>query len=245
MKSLNTALLKIGLDNTDIEIYLAFLHSKDINITYLSNKIGVSRVSFYKSLEKLCSLELLSKNPNQKPLYSLNNPKQINTLLRIKQMEFTSVADQIEDLVENLCNDYVNDDEMPKIKTYLGKNNLTKFIVQSMSNPAINVDIFGGQDFFDLVDFDIWRSWLHKSLDNNKKIRIITDSNNFKLNKLGFINNLTIKKINGNFEHPGCYSFSLNSLIIWDTLDPKVTVINDKNTINIFRNQFNALWNLI
>ncbi len=245
MNILTNALKLIGLDNTDIELYFLFLNQTDFSVTKLSTKLGISRVTVYKSLNKLVSLELINKSTNNKQKYTLSNPKQIEKLLRIKQFEYNNIADDTAEQIDKLELDYLGLTNDKIIKVYTGRNELTKFIVQNMKFDSGWIDIFGGADFFELVDFEIWKKWILTMADKNIKVRLITDSKNFRIKQLltnSNLNNFYTKQTKTNFEYSGSYSLSQNIILIWDTVNPKVIVIEDSNIVNVFRNQFDLAW---
>jgi sugar-specific transcriptional regulator TrmB len=244
--SLNLALNKIGLNQLEVDVYLYLLNSPNFKVAAIADQFNTNRVQVYRILNRLAEFKLVSKTKDPKIKYYLANPKQIMTLVREQQLAFHNLADHLKPVLHDLSSKFSFTNHKSIVQVLSGQYEFTKFIVQAIDVKLDWIYIYGGNDFFELTDEDIWVKWLENSIKNGTKIKIITSMANKTLRASEFLNkpNIDVKFMPIEYKFVGSISISKELTIIWDTINPRVINLQGVSISQIHQSWFEMLWSL-
>jgi sugar-specific transcriptional regulator TrmB len=242
--SLNLALSKIGLSQLESDVYLYILNNPDFKVAKIADQFSTNRVQVYRILNRLNEYKLITKVKYPKIKYYLANPKQIMSLVKEQQLSFHTLADQLEPVLQDLSSKYSFDNRRSIVQIMSGQYEFTKFLVRAINVKLDWIYIYGGNDFFDLTDEDIWIKWLENSIQNGTKIKIITSIDNKVLKENKYLNNknIEVKFTPKEYKFVGSISISNDLTIIWDTVNPRVINLQGVSISQIHQSWFEMLW---
>jgi len=127
MSSINTSLTELGLNEKEINVYLACLELGTASVAEIAKKSGVKRTSIYNFLEDLKNKGLISEiKKNRKTLLLPEDP---HALILNRQNQIKKTEEQIKslgNLIPSLMAIYNAPGSKAKI-TYLGLSRLAVF----------------------------------------------------------------------------------------------------------------------
>jgi len=229
----------VGLEEKEVEVYMALLEYGEATVLQVSRKAGVKRPTAYLVLSDLEAKGFVSRiTKGKKTLFAPQHPKKILTEAEIKLNEIKSALPQFEAMLNK-------SDDRPRIMIYEGKDALDRayddvFIVKGevlfMNNTALVEDVFERT----------LNKWNYATLSENFLLREIIDDSE--------ASHLYASKVSGKYRHirfmPKEFSpfatevaiFGNNTLITSGKKEYFTVKIESKDIADAFRAMFEAMW---
>jgi len=228
-------LKKIGLNDQEIKIYLAFLKTGNTTASKISKETNIDRATCYRYLDSLEKKALISDSiENNVKYFRATDPKKILDDLNQTKSEY-----------KDLLPDLIKISNSPNIETkaqvYHGKEGI-KTVLRTILREKENHLVLGDDGHFQ----DIFPIFFHQFLLSCKQL---------KLKEKVLCSKAVFKKVK---EHDYKYSETRalsnedffqsttviyeNKTAIFDWSEPTVVVITNKNIANAYQDYFNVLW---
>lgn len=168
IKEITKYLMDLGLNETEIKIYLTLLKSGSENVTKLSKKTEIPRTSVHRHLDKLIEKGLISQIiKNNVRTITAEDPKKIRAILKENEIELETELDIIKTM----------QDKLPKII-----NSLNSTLPQNTKKSKFNIryyneekevmsiyrEAFQAKSLYSYVNLEE----SHKVFSKNKKLYI-------------------------------------------------------------------------
>jgi predicted transcriptional regulator len=239
------SLQKIGLSNLAASVYLEILGDNTNNVSTLAKKLRTHRPTIYKAIEELVELDLIDKKT-----LVIEPPSRIVAIIRHQEIENKRIGDDLSEILPQFLNQYYATNKISSVKIYEGRNNFVKMINECMEELEPNSEILWfceGLELYEVIDsyyFNIELGSRRKK--KNIRARILASFNNTKV----------ISKENKNEElnrqakvlPKGCSSLGTigvfgNGIVNFNTVLPRVTVMDDAVMSDVYRGLFDVIWN--
>lgn len=231
---LKDILVKIGLTESEAEIYLAVLEKGDCLASTIAKVTGGHRTHIYDTLEKLISKGLVNYviKENRK-YYSTTNPKNLLDSLKEKQ-------EQVEEILPNLLQKFSSSKGEVKIELYKGKEGL-KIILRDLVAEAKTLYVFGKARFEELLpEFFIKKIVNEMNAKKIKEFMILE-----KGQTVVKVKNATYKHISKKYLLPtGALVYNNKvALVIWKK-PIYIILIEDEEIAQSYLQHFKLLWKI-
>lgn len=236
---MNKIIKEIGLNEKEANIYLELLKQKSATASKLAKLTKINRTTAYLELENLLELGLTNYTiKNSKRYYQPAPPKKLIEILETKKKKIKSILPKLESLNSNK--------EEIKIETYEGKQGLKTFY-QDILNNAKEALAFGTTGLaFEILEFE-FPHFVKECMKKSIYARYLSNKNAKKqLSKLP-------KKFIKIKYMPEKYTAKVTTIIYKDKVAIQslqkdkiyVTLIEDKNLYESYKNYFEFMWNSI
>jgi predicted transcriptional regulator len=248
---LNKSLAELGLDDFEIELYLLLMDKINPSITILAKSLGVQRLHVYQALEKMQSLGLLVKNDvkdKNKLLIELENPNRISSLLKQKESQLRRLNNDLEQVLPGFVSRFFQPFRNSAVRIYQGKNQFEDFFSSILSEEKQQIYHFGSNDaIVDLLGWESAQDWVNDRVKQNIATKELIFSSHFiKSRQEKDIEELRqIKYLPKNYEKPASYLIYNDKVAIWNALVPRIVVISDPVIQELFKANFEILWDVV
>ncbi|MFH1536596.1 MAG: helix-turn-helix domain-containing protein [Patescibacteria group bacterium] len=203
--AIELTLKKLGLNQKEIEVYLASLQLGTATITELSRKSDIKRPTTYLIIESLLKQGLISIiKKKQKTYYAAERPKKILTILKARQRELEQSLPELEAL-------YNSPKHKPKIQIYEGLEAVSNIYDQMYSTIGKNHEALFFTAIGDLLE--------HYPEADQGFQKILMKAKNLRVRELNYGDNRGIAHSNRMKKKIGKYHKIRN-------LDPKIEFSN-------------------
>ncbi|MFA4953470.1 MAG: helix-turn-helix domain-containing protein [Candidatus Pacearchaeota archaeon] len=225
---------KLGLVKSEIEIYFMLLRIGESTATKISEKTRLNRSHIYDSLKKLIDKGLVSTYEKNKVQYFVaSSPEVIQDYVKDLENEVVDVILELNKLkrAEKL---------KTKIQLFQGKNGL-KTVLQDILRTKKDYVVFGEEGQFENI-FPIYiQQFLRDVRKLGVKEKILSREGSRK--KIMRNKNTQIKYLEDKFFSPATTVVYGNKVAIFIWSEPyNVTLIEDKEVADSYRNYFGSLW---
>lgn len=245
LKTIERALKELGLSTVAIDTYLLLSKNQQLNITDISIQLGTYRRKIYEALDLLQEIGLVEKN---KEKIVLKSPVVLKTLLRSKQYKINKATIEYEETLPELLSNFFQEGKNPSIKIFDGNNKfryLFNTILDELDNGGKILSYNEGDDLYESMDMDyFFNIWIPKRVAKNIFIKILATSNNTKFETELYRNKQMLRETKqlSNTTTKGCYWIAGPKIILWDTATPKAILIENVLLADLFRKQFELIW---
>lgn len=136
MDYIKKVLSDIGLDELEVEVYLALLKVGEAAVSTLARKIGSKRTNVYNIIDKLIEKGLVSEiNKLNVKYFTALDPKKI---LYLQEQQKDKIENNIQSLNEILpqLESYKDPFAMkPRVNFYQGKESIGNLLIETLQNP--------------------------------------------------------------------------------------------------------------
>ena len=232
-------LRELGLNNTEVKIYLASLKLGISSVYKISEETLLPRSTCYDSLKSLQEKGLIaSLIKNNKKHFEAANPEKIISQLEEKKSKIKEIIPSLNKIKES-------SKEKPKIKLFIGKEGI-KTILESVLNCNKDFSIFGNfGKFKEFLDFysDLF---VTKRIDKKLKCKLIEE----KSEKNILLKNSDKKELRETKFLSGLEAINSECFIFGDKIAfialskeyPFAILIENEEIANLQRKQFEQLW---
>jgi predicted DNA-binding transcriptional regulator len=158
---LEKSLVKLGLTDLEIKLYLYLYQAKPWNITRIAAEFGVSRVLVYKSVDNLIMKGIFKKHPNNQVI--AQPPSTILSLLRYQETDLRRLSEDLSTHLAPLQSEYYSKKRSPVLHIYEGRQQFTLLLTRLVKESEEGEEMlwaFEGKDFYDVVDINYFEGIL-------------------------------------------------------------------------------------
>lgn len=244
MLQIKKKLIKYGLDEKEVNFYLAALSLGESNMTELSKKSGLKRATSYAVYKSLEDKGLMGQFKKTSGLHFVAlKPKN----LEIKALEN---LENIRSIIPELDALYVENFDKPKITYFEGKEAYLRIAEESIMEPNTTLRIIGSlSDSYSVVgkDYDI-KSYIPKRISRNINIQIINTADMLKddLSKTNKDELREVRILPKKIELTSMTLIYGNTVVIVGSKNQLTMVVIDNPEIaHDEREKFDVMWNLL
>jgi sugar-specific transcriptional regulator TrmB len=233
------AFYDMGLNSRETDVYISLLKKKLSNALEISKDTKINRTTVYFELENLIRKGLASYIiKDSKKYFMPAEPEKILDILDEKRNNIKKIIPELKELHDLI--------KKPVIEVYEGREGIKSFYL-SILKEKCDVLAFGVTGYaFETLKY-YFPQFMKKVIDTNINIKYIAnpDSKKYFLNidykkfKIKYTNQKTKSKVTTII-----YS---NKIAIQSLIDDKfyVTIIEDENLHETYKNYFNMFWELL
>jgi len=243
-KNLKNAMTELGLDIEAIKVYEQLLTLKNPTITEISGNIGTYRRKVYEVLENLFEIGLVEESR-----LIPKSPGIIATLLKAKQYKLNSSLVGFQDELPNILSNFFQQGRSPDIRVFDGLNKFLYLFNTILDEIQINQEILSfneGDDLYEVWDLDYFLNyWIQRRVKKGVNIRILANSDNTTSKKELPKDKISLRQtkfLKSNKAKNGCYWVFGSKIILWDTATPKAILIDNTLLADLFKAQFEMIW---
>ena len=236
-------LLSIGLTKNEAEVYLILLNLNETTASKIAEKTKISRPHVYDSLNKLIDKGMASYIiKNNKKYFRPAKPTKIIEYLKEKEFELKEKESKVKEVIPELKKMFQPLKKKPMVEVYEGVEGI-KTILNDIIRTGRELLAFNtlGKEFFDYAP-----KWvIEKYLDERKKKKI--KSRQFYVKGAKIIKHpmAKYKEIPRQFSQVTLFVYG-NNVVMFILIEEPLTIkIESKEVANLYRGQFNLMWNKI
>jgi len=249
---LQKALVQLGFEKLEIDVYEFLLQERKLNIKNLASKFGTNRVRIYQILDKLQLTGLLSYTKGVSREFNLESPTKILGLLKFQETETSRITKDFGDYLPDLLTNFFSYDSKPTFKVYEGKAQFMSVfnqILEELKPPDYILALGEGEDFNEIIYVDYFKEWMRKRIEKKLRVKILARSQNTFLKEIEPKNNEQFREMKflpKEFRLTEGNLFILpNKIIIWNTVQVQAVVIENRTIAQFFIGIFNGIWESI
>ena len=249
---LQQPLTQIGLDQSEIQIYLLINAFPNINVSDISRETGLGRNKVYDVLKNLAEIGLLEHERDYGRRIILKSPSVIGTLLKSKKYEINSTINNFEETLPSLITSFYDAKREPEMKLFEGTNKfvyLMNQVIQEAENGSEMFSFNEGDDFYEIVDINYFLGiWIEERVKKNIFNKILVTNDNSLFQKHRGQNEVKLREMKLLPKHnhnTGCYWVIGSKIIHWDTINAKAILIINPVMAQNLRMSFELLWDRI
>jgi sugar-specific transcriptional regulator TrmB len=230
------SLKKLGLEDSEIKLYLTLLKLGSSTATSLAKETGINRSYLYDILERLINRGLVS-------FFAKNNIKYFNAISPESLVDYAdNLKKDIQKLIPELEKIKSIPKEATKVELFQGKEGL-KTLLKDIINERKNYVVFGEEGQFQNM-FPVYiQQFLRDASSYGIEERLLT--------KTGVKKNILQSKKSQIRHLPNEYFSPVSTVVYSDKVsifiwkEPYFAVlITDEEVAKSYRNYFNALWDI-
>ncbi|MBI5065528.1 hypothetical protein HZA97_04780 [Candidatus Woesearchaeota archaeon] len=237
-------LRKIGLSETEAELYLALLKMGASNVQKLVEETGLYKSNTYDALERMCEKGIISKIIEGKTrVYQLQQPASLIEFISKKKSEIEQqerIAKRLSEQVELTKKHFVSPETAIVLKGLQG----VKQIYSDIIKEKLDYLAFGSPKESEIIIGDYYWQNLHaKQKEYRIKAKMIFHKSLRNWTKIIPKNLIELKFFDEEFEpltETTIYGTKV-AFVVW-TEKPIVTIINNEHVANSYRQIFNLMW---
>jgi predicted transcriptional regulator len=238
------SLQKIGLSDLAASVYLELLNDNTNNVSTLAKNLRTHRPTIYKAIEELGEIGLIDKKT-----LVIEPPSRIVAIIRHQEIENKRIGDDLSEMLPQFLNQYYATTKTSSVKIYEGRNNFVKMINECMEELEPNSEILWfceGLELYEVIDsyyFNIELGSRRKK--KNIRARILASFNNTKVlskeNKNEELDR-NVKILPKECSSLGTIGVFGNRIVNFNTVLPRVTVMDDTVMADVYRGLFDVIW---
>lgn len=239
-------LKKIGLSQSEAALYLLLFKTGACDVKTLIEQSGFYKANTYDALERLCEKGIVSKIvENGKRIYQIQKPETFLELIKKKKLELEeqeNIAKELAKSVENMKKKSASSETAIVFRGLAGIKQIYSEIVDS----KLDYLVFGSPKESDTLIGDYYWENLHlKQKEYHVKAKMIFHKS-LKTWKTKVPKDIIeLKFLDEKFEpltETTIYGTKV-AFVIWTDV-PVVTIINNENIANSYRQVFGLLWKI-
>jgi sugar-specific transcriptional regulator TrmB len=230
----NQIFKKLGLDDKEIEVYLALLKLGKTTAEKIKKETKIERTHIYKILERLADKNLITTIIENKTKHFIaNSPKDLLLELKKTEKELSTLLPKLESLSQQVKY------EETEVKIYRGKEGLEK-LGEEFIQDLHDYIVFGEQGILQKLLPIYFEQFLKKIEEKKIKERVLVKEG-IKTIKTRYSE---IKYLPKEFDFPTSIIVSNNSTIIAIWSEPLLISICNKEVADSYKNYFEILWKI-
>jgi predicted transcriptional regulator len=236
------SLINLGISVFDAKLYQYLLENPNYSVSQIASDIGTNRVRIYDSFKRLQEHNLLDKLENGS--LAAVSPNKILSELRLKEVTTKKLSNDLEVIIPELLYKIQSKNKNPIVKVYEGKASFVRLATEIVEDLQPNSEILWiaeGDELYDLTGFDYFIEELDTRRHNKAVVAKILASHKSRLRTDAKLTR-EFRFLPSNFETPGTITIAGNKVIFWNTIIPKVIVIEDAITTKVQTQIFYLLW---
>jgi sugar-specific transcriptional regulator TrmB len=236
------SLIDLGVSEFEAKVYQYLLDKPTASVSQMAIDLSTNRVRIYDSFKKLQETDLLDKTDSG--LLSPAPPTRILSKLRFKETQTRRLSTDLEEVIPDLLYQYNSKARNPTVKIYEGKNNFIRLVHDILEELEVNSELLWlaeGEELYDIFGNEYFNQELGKKrFAKGVKAKILANP----LNKLqtDMKLNREVRYLPKSFQTPGTIMISGAKIVNWNTVIPKVIMIEDVVMAKVYTQVFDLLW---
>lgn len=238
---LYNSLKELGLNDFEAELYITILKRKDPTITAVAAKLQVERLTVYRGLKNIEKAGLMGKKSGNSHQIPLAPPSQIVSLLKYKQKSVKNLADNLAEELPELLSDYYQTTYQPRIRVFETKEGFITFLDELVKEATDGVYTIGSPNLLAFMpeEMEIY-------IQNRRHRKLISKHLAFRSSVLAGRNQKEdlreVKWLPLGLSAEAAVLVYGNKVAIWNTLLPRIVLIEDKQMHDLFKIIFDLMW---
>jgi len=236
------SLIDLGVSEFEAKVYQYLLEKPTASVSQMAIDLSTNRVRIYDSFKKLQEMDLLDKDSGG----ALNpaSPSRVLAKLRFKETQTRRLSTDLEEVIPDLLYQYHSQTRNPTVKIYEGKNNFIRLLTEIFFEMEKSNEVLWlaeGEEMYDIFGFDYFNNELGKKrMSKNVKARILASSTNKLRSDLSL--NREVRFLPKDFQTPGAVMIYGSIIVNWNTVIPKLIMIEDVVMAKVYTQIFDLLW---
>ena len=237
---IRNALLNFGLNEREVEVYLALLKEKDISAPSLANITKIHKSTVYLELENLIRKGLVNYViKDSKKYFKPTNPSKFIDILDEKKANIQKVMPELESLIP--------DSNQPEFQVYEGKEGVKSLLLDVLKENK-DIVVFGvSGKILNTLEFYL-PQFIEKTIKSKITAKYLVNLGvKKKFEKLFPKTRIQIKSIPKRYESKVATIVYGDKVAIHSLEKSKIYVvlIKDKDLAESYKNTFNLMWDLL
>jgi len=240
---LTNALSELGLSSVQKNIYLLLLKQPEVLVSSLIKTAGISRGTFYKTLEELGKLKLCFKNGRAN--WQAVEPSFIFAKLKAKQGNLEKITSNLESHLKDYALLYSSKNRNSFAKIYSGQKEIQEIAAKLAIDLKSDYIGFGDSSFFEgLIGEEIESFWMYERISKNLNLRLLLQDKKY----VEYCNLTDLKDfrktrfLESEFNIPGYFNIHENVAYCWFSPSTRAVVIADQVFVASLKAMFEILW---
>lgn len=236
------SLIDLGALPFDAKLYQYLLDNPVFNISRIAKELATNRVRIYDVLKRLEALNLVEKTEDGTTV--VVSPIKILSQLRLKENSAKKLSSDLEEIMPELLYKIESTNKIPAVRVYEGKDNIVRLATEIVEGLQPNSELLWlaeGEELYEITGFEYFIKELGTRRHNKSvRVRILASYNNpMRTDPL-----LTreFRFLPKSFETPVTITIAGNKIVYWNTVNPKVIVIEDRLAAKVQTQIFDLLW---
>jgi len=229
-------LQEIGLNTTEIKVYLALLELGSALAGEITKKSKINRTNVYDSLEKLIDkgLVVYSMSANRKVFESVG-PHQLKEILKERQNKLDILMPELEEV-------YKKTKSKEESLTFRGKKGI-KSLFEDVLKDKKDLFVYGAESKFADIFPAYQKYWNKRRAEEKIKVQIIYNEKIRKLKQKENLKLISMKFLPVDYDFPATTMFygDKTTIIVWAE-DPVGFLIKSEEITKSNLNFFKILW---
>jgi sugar-specific transcriptional regulator TrmB len=235
------SLLELGLSDIAAQVYQSYLIEPDSSVSELSRKITVYRQKIYDAILELEQKGLI-KNSKIIP------PSEVLALLVQKDIVSKQKTESFREILPEMLKYYYAKEKESFSLVYEGKSEYLKLFYKFIEETNGEMYIWGDmKTFIELVSWELNRKWIDIRIAKKVGIKMLTFRNKY-MKELELNNNeelRSIKYLDQKYNSEAVVWINQNSIVIWNPVIPRATLIYDPIMTKFFKSMFDMFWDIL
>lgn len=239
---IKNCLFELGFNSYDSELYLYLLKNPKYSITKLAKLLTVQRLTIYRSLAKLSDFGLIEEqNSLGKSLFRVGSPNILLGKIYDKKVKITRISNDLEKAIPELLDKYYENKKDSRVKIFEEKEGFFSVLKDILDCSEDEFYAFGSSEILNYFPE-------YSSFFTSQRIRknIIAKNISFWESNLSRHDHNVELRVNKflpkNYQAGGSFVIYGNKIAIWNTVLPKIIVIEDKIIYETFKVFWQLLW---
>jgi predicted transcriptional regulator len=242
------SLTKLGLTEFEARVYEYLATQKQVNLTELAKQLVTNRMNIYRALAKLEEFELITKDKITGQ-FTITSPNKILSLLRYQEIEFSRISEDFSSALPYILDNFYLDKKEPKVQIFEGRRDFMRLMNQTIDDLKPNSELLWlceGEELYNIVDTEYFNLELGgKRKAKNVTARILAGFENYKIFDEDNENkklDRQVKKLPKSISTLGTISIAGDKVVLWNTVNPRAVLIDDKIMAGVFAGIFEYIW---
>jgi predicted transcriptional regulator len=242
------SLTKLGLSELESRVYEYLATQKQVNLSELAKQLSTNRMNIYRTMAKLEEFELITKDKITGQ-FTITSPNKILSLLRYQEIEFSRISEDFSSALPYILDNFYLDKKEPKVQIFEGRRDFMRLMNQTIDDLKPNSELLWlceGEELYNIVDTEYFNLELgSKRKAKNVTARILAGFDNYKIFDEDNENkklDRQVKKLPKSFSTLGTISIAGGKVVLWNTVNPRAVLIDDKIMAGVFVGIFEYIW---
>jgi predicted transcriptional regulator len=245
------SLTKLGLTEFEARVYEYLATQKQVNLSELAKKLSTNRMNIYRAMTKLEEFELIIKDKITGQ-FTITSPNKILSLLRYQEIEFSRISEDFSSALPYILDNFYLEKKEPKVQIFEGVRDFMRLMNQTIDDLKPNSELLWlceGEGLYNIVDTEYFN--LHLGAKRKAKkvtARILAGFDNDKIFQESNENeelDRKVKRLPQSFSTLGTISVAGDKVVLWNTINPRGVLIDDKVMAEVFTGIFEYIWSTV
>ena len=236
---------QLNIPEFESELYLLLLKQKETNITKLAEVLEVQRKRVYQGLELLEKSGMLNRIGKE---IIIELPLTLLDKLREKEDETKKLAEDLNEYLPELDKLIHFLPSQNLVKTYEGRYQFLRLFEEILREADGQISHFGSiEAIVEILGKVQSDNWVKRRVGRSISTRELIFQSDFleQRRDIDYKELREIKLLPKKMEVSASYLIYGNKVVIWNSILPRIVVIDDKIIKNLMQFNFDLVWNLM